>query len=166
MSWPSSIPSWTSGEVVTSADLNAIRDALKAIGDPWTAYTPTMSAATTDPALGTSSLTGSYRKLGHTADIHMDLVVGAGFTAGSGAYRFSLPAGVNPINNNASESFGYGEIRDATPAAGYPVLVYYISSTTVGLIRTDDRTVVTNTNPITWATGDIVSIHIPAMEIT
>lgn len=161
MAWPT-IPSWTSGEVVTSADLNALRDALNAIGDAWTAFTPSWTASTTSPTLGTTVVAGSYRLMGKTADVHITIAIGTGFSAGSGAYRFSLPAGVTPLRVNALETMGYAMALDS-PSTGYKANAYLVSTTTVGLLG--DTGVWGNATPIAWANGDRISIHIPSLEL-
>lgn len=52
---------WLAGAVLTAAQLNAqLRDNMKAIGDPWTAYTPALTGIT----LGNGTITGRYAAAG------------------------------------------------------------------------------------------------------
>lgn len=166
MAWPSSIPTFVPGPALV-ADLNDLGDALKAIGDQWTAYTPTLTAATTDPTLGTSSITGRYRKLGKTADIHIRLVIGAsGWDPGSGIYRFGLPSGVVPYLQNAGGAMGVATVRDASVPVTYAYRVTYFATTAVQLISTGTSPAsLTSSAPITWANGDAIDLHIQSLEI-
>lgn len=63
-------------------------------GTDWTSYTPALTATTTNPTLGSSTLTGRYRLLGpKTCQVGIRLVwnTGGGASAGSGEWKFSLP---------------------------------------------------------------------------
>lgn len=166
MAWPTSLPTFTPGGIATASDMNDLVDAHDVVGGAWAAYTPSWTASTTSPTLGTSTVTGRYRKMGKTVDVHISITIGTGFSAGSGNYTFGLPSGCVPLNAAPSESFGTGTARDVAPSAtsrGYHV--YYFSSTSVALFKADDGQVMSATAPFTWATGDRITLHIPAMEI-
>lgn len=62
----------------------------------WGAYTPTLTASTTHPHLGsTGTLTGRWSRVGNTVDWSLNGVAGgSGISAGSGIYAVSLPAAV------------------------------------------------------------------------
>lgn len=84
---------WVVGEVVTAATLNQeIRDQINSMLAAWTSYTPTWTAATSNPVLGAGTLLGRYMKIGRTVLYHINLVTAADTTYGSGAYSFALPA--------------------------------------------------------------------------
>jgi hypothetical protein len=163
MAWPASIPTIGSGGFATSAQFNDFRDALKAIGDPWPAYTPTLTASTTNPTLGTSSVVGFYRKLGKTVDIDVAITIGSGFVAGSGGYQISFPSGIAPLISNASAALGIGTVRDASPSATTAYTAYLFSASRFSLINAGG--VVASAYPITWAAGDIISATIRGMQI-
>jgi hypothetical protein len=57
----------------------------------WTAYTPTWTAATTNPSIGNGTLAGRYRKVGRTVQFTFELNFGSTTNVGSGAYSFGLP---------------------------------------------------------------------------
>lgn len=57
----------------------------------WVSYTPTWTAATTNPVLGNGTLIGRYQKLGRTVTVHINLTAGSTTTFGSGNYSFALP---------------------------------------------------------------------------
>lgn len=84
---------WVAGETVTAAIMNThVRDNLKALGDPWTAYTPTWTASTTNPTLGNGTLTGRAVQVGKFTQIRIAMVGGTTTAVGSGSYSFALPA--------------------------------------------------------------------------
>ncbi|MEV0779169.1 hypothetical protein [Streptomyces sp. NPDC050428] len=83
---------WVVGEVVTGALMNTeIRDQFNSMFAAWTTYTPAWTASTTNPILGTSTLTGRYLKVGRRVDIDMLLTTASGVGFGSGVYSFSVP---------------------------------------------------------------------------
>lgn len=170
--WPTTIAAATAGGIGGSGDFNNHADALRAVGNGWSAYTPTLAANTTSPTLGTSVLTGRYRKTGHTADIHINLLVGSGWDPGAGAWNFSLPSSsdalgvVTPLLTNASEVMGFATARDVLPSpTSRGLFVYRFSSAAVGLIASADGVPLGPGAPFTWASGDLISIHIPSLEI-
>lgn len=92
---------WVVGEVVTAALLNTeVRDQFNSLFGAWTAYTPTWTAATTNPVLGNGTLVGRYMKIGRVVVAHINLTTGSTTTYGSGNYTFSLP--VQAANAGAS----------------------------------------------------------------
>lgn len=71
------------------------------------AYTPTLTASTTNPTLGSgSSATGYYKRLGHRVEGYATIQFGsAGVAAGSGYYGLLLP--VEPVNRTRAIGIGY-----------------------------------------------------------
>lgn len=83
---------WAAGETVTAAELNAeIRDAFTNLQAGWTSWTPTLTAASTNPSLGTGSSLGVYSRIGKTVYYRGRVLFGSGATFGSGTYSISLP---------------------------------------------------------------------------
>jgi len=104
---------WTAGEVVTAAMLNAeIRDKWLATQAVWTPYTPVLTAATTNPVLGTGSQASSdFIQIGKTVHYKGVIKFGtSGATFGSGNYSISIPV-------NATGQTALGTIW-ASPAGG------------------------------------------------
>lgn len=94
---------WVTGELVTAAYLNThVRDNLNAafpLGvDAWTSYTPTLTASTTNPTLGSGSTqAGAYTRIGRIIIGRARIQFGtSGVAVGSGTYRISIP--VAPIS--------------------------------------------------------------------
>jgi hypothetical protein len=57
----------------------------------WTSYTPTWTAATTNPTLGNGTLVGRYSKIGRQVTVHINLIPGNTTAFGAGTYNFLLP---------------------------------------------------------------------------
>lgn len=144
-------------------------------GEQILTYTPQLRAVTTNPNTGTTAThQGWWVKIGNLVMcwgvIHFS---GAGISPGSGAYEISLPTtvvGLSQLNFVGSGPFlGSGVIRDdsnitggsrqVTPRLSDPFHI----ETNSGLFRltvTDGTTtVVTDSAPFTWATGDRISFH-------
>lgn len=119
---------WQVGEVVTAAMLNTeIRDQLNSMFGAWTAYTPTWTAVTTNPALGNGSLVGRYMKIGRTVFCNINLVAGSTTTFGSGNYSWSLPA---QAASAGMAVIGSGQlINGSNRYAGYIVVASGVTTT-------------------------------------
>ena len=95
----------------------------------WTSWTPALTAATTNPTLGTgSSIAGRYCQIGKLVIASFTIQFGtSGTNAGSGEYRLSLPVAADTTNLTAGPPMGH--------AGGYnPKGIYSamrVSSTTV-----------------------------------
>lgn len=83
MSVNTTAPSYTAGQVVTAAQLNALQDGIQAA---WDAYTPTLTNIT----LGNGTVAGRYLRVGKTVDVAITLTVGS-TTSASGQLQFSVP---------------------------------------------------------------------------
>jgi hypothetical protein len=158
---------WSFGEVVTSSKLNTMAandDHLKAIldgfvGVPWTTYTPALTADTTSPS-GAMSPTGKYVKIGRFVLALFQFSFGAGFSAGSGAYRVSLPvpAVVNPQTAGGVRLYGAAKGstmgRVAVANTAYLTMQYITPQSALGAFGTLSNVV--HAAPWAWASGDII----------
>jgi hypothetical protein len=92
---------WVAGETVTAAMMNAhLRDNLKAITDPWTAYTPTLAG--TGWALGNGTLNGHYSRIGSTVQFRAQLVIGSSTAGPSASPRIGLPFHMKPSDSEGA----------------------------------------------------------------
>lgn len=121
----------------------------------WTAYTPTWTATSVNPAIGNGSISGRYKALdSKTYAIQIKLAIGSTTTPGTGTWEFSLPS----VTSGSFAQVLHGLIVDAGTrfyiATGVinngstktnPIL-YQADSTGVGTV--------THNTPITWASGD------------
>ena len=142
---------WVAGEKPSAATLNThIRDNLKAIGDAWTAYTPTL----TNWTLGNGTIVGAYSQAGKT--VHWRVKYTAGSTSTYvGNATFSLPATVT----GSPFAFPVGRATLADISAGTRATRTALSTDgTTFLLRDEAGVTVNATIPWTWATGDIIEV--------
>jgi hypothetical protein len=117
------------GEVVTAALMNQeIRDQFNSMFAAWTSYTPTWTAATTNPVLGNGTLVGRGIKWGRTQIYHINLVMGSTTTYGTGAYSFDVPA---TSANAGATLVGNAQLVAAARWAGQSLVTPNASTTTV-----------------------------------
>ncbi|MGW2837300.1 hypothetical protein ACWCWD_06265 [Streptomyces sp. NPDC001493] len=152
---------WTVGETVTAAQLNQeIRDQFASILDAWTAYTPTWTAATTNPVLGNGTIVGRYLKVGRTMQIHIELTMGSTTTYGSGAWTISLPvAAASGSGTRVGVAHALGSIRVAgntqVGATSTSITTFFPASTSVSNLSNAGAT-----NPFTWAATNTLRIDL------
>lgn len=151
MAWTSP-RTWTAGETVTAALMNVhLRDNLKAIGDPWTLYTPTL----TNWTLGNGTLQGEYMQAGKLVHARVIYIVGS-TDVPSGTFQVSLPVAAQ--GGMSGESSGHASLFDASASARR--LYHALHSGTSNFeVWSDGGAAVTSTVPWTWATSDRVAIH-------
>ena len=156
MAWTSP-RTWIAGETLTAALLNThLRDNLKAIGDPWTAYTPTWTATTTNPAIGNGTIVGSYSEVGKWIRFRLKVTMGSTTTYGSGAYLFSLP--VAPLASLSSDAFNVQGVVFDTSATARAFRSGYLGGASALALADQAGAVVNATVPFTLANGDSISI--------
>lgn len=136
--------------------------------EAWTTYTPTWTASTTNPTLGSTTITGRYKKLdANTVAVQINILIttGGAWNAGSGTYAFSLPSGMTGI---ARHQIGAMHIRDSGTVHYTAVCSVRSGATTIGETYVADSTgthLMTNTLPMTPATNDEYNLSI-LVEIT
>jgi hypothetical protein len=128
----------------------------------WVSFTPALTAAVTDPTLGTGNIrAGRYKQIGRLVAVRFRIVFGsAGVAAGSGTYRISLPVlGRAPLVADQT----LGAIARLTDASAPQILHAEIKQpttdyVTLRIIRAAGAAGtgadVTNSNPWTWAAND------------
>ena len=125
----------------------------------WTAYTPTWTGATTNPALGNGTIVGAYMKVGKTVTVNILLKTGSTTTYGSGAWEFSIPfTGITVTGfSGFPVRLGVWAGRDASASTYYDGRAVVTSgNTTVGTVNP----ALSSTGPFTWASGDYLGIQI------
>lgn len=147
---------WTAGAVLAAAQLNAqVRDNMKAIGDPWTAYTPQWIGATTNPVIGNGSITGAYMQAGKFVNFRIRIVMGTTTTYGAGAYTFGLPVPAIVGIDNAVDCNVF--LKDVSAGTRALRTAYF---NTASLIAPCDAAgvLINSAAPWAWASTDIISI--------
>lgn len=118
----------------------------------WTAYTPAITAATTNPNIGTAgSVEGSFYMADGTCQWRAVIQTGGtGISAGTGAYSLTVP--IAPLGS--FPIIGHGWIYGT---AGFKTFEADISGSTARLIRSDSGALVDNTVGFTTA-GHALSV--------
>ena len=159
MAWTS--PStWAAAAVLTAAQLNQqLRDNFKAIGDPWTSYTPTWSASGTAVAIGNGTQVGGYLNPGKLVIFRAKITMGSTTTYGTGSYRIALP-----VSMSASDPGRFMvTLLDSSAGSTFQGLTYNVSGT-LAPIAADNGTAggalagITPTVPFTFASGDTIEV--------
>lgn len=138
----------------SSSDLSTSLNAKLTTPGAWTAYTPTLTAATTNPTLGSGATQqGTYMQIGKLVVARFILAFGSSGSAGSGAYWVNLP--VN--SNGATATYGSGSFyRGGT----FGVVVFRPQDATKCLLLTSSNSItgyVTSGFPTGWgASGDSI----------
>lgn len=106
------IPDVAVGDPIRASTQNEIIDTLSA---QWTPYTPTLTAATTNPTLGSGSKRfGEYVQIGAFVAVHVLIEFGtSGTSQGSGAYSIGLPvtaAGGLGVSGDPGTTVGTGTV--------------------------------------------------------
>jgi len=145
---------WVAGEVVTAAEMNTeVRDAFTGIQAAWGGWTPTWTNLT----VGNGSLVPRFNRIGATIFGRLLLTWGS-TTSSAGVIRFTLPSAPVTAGSNLFCPIGHAYIFDTSAGTKfYRKLSLDGANSSVTL--TDDSFVqVSNTVPMTWATGDTLAI--------
>lgn len=121
----------------------------------WTAYTPTLTASTTNPTNWTQ--TGYYQIIGKTVFCKFELTATASVTAGSGTYRVALPINANMTMNSWSAGSVVAFDTSASAVTHPRISIDNAAYVTFWYPTTWPATgnqAVTNTTPFAWASGD------------
>lgn len=139
---------------------NATQGAWDVVSDPgaWTAYTPTWTAATTNPTLGNGTVVGRSRTIGKTMELWIKLTWGSTTSAAStGGWRFTIPAAVQPdqlmgvyVDDNSASQRWTGQCRMLGAANGDNMrMVVTAGGGAIGGAST----------PMTWAASDLLILQ-------
>lgn len=138
----------------------------------FTSYTPTLTATTTSPTLGTgSSATGYYRQIGRMVFGYLEIAFGSsGASAGSGYYGMLLP--VEPVNRTQPVGVGFAvdssdNARAIAATAAFAPSLWATSTRKAVIVITNPAGsgFLTSANPVgaaapwTWAEGDSIAIN-------
>jgi hypothetical protein len=129
--------------------------------DPaWTTYTPTWTAATTNPVLGNGTIAGRYRKFGRTVHLQIDLTMGSTTTYGTGAWSLSLPMAAG---SSTGSRIGVAQALGASRFPGQVVISAGATATSPFFPATSsvsNLSSATSTVPITWTTGNELRVTV------
>lgn len=140
----------SAGQVLTA-------DTMNSIGAAWETWTPTLTASTTNPTLGTgSTASGRYGRINKTVFGQLFIQFGtAGVAQGSGFYYVSVPITAQATG----PTVGSGYILDNSASLVRHVISILDTTGRMALwIDNSTNYSVTATNPWTWAASDQIRI--------
>lgn len=109
---------FSSGDVLTAADLNAI--------GTWQDYTPTWTATVSDPDVGAGSLNGRYCQINDLVIGQVYIQTGSGYDRGEGYYKISVP--VTPSTSNDDNAIcGQAWLYDSSGAIADYLMLRFTS---------------------------------------
>lgn len=119
------------------------------VNTAWTAYTPTWTGSTTNPALGNGTVSAAYKRIGKTVFFRIHYTFGSTTNFGGGAYAWTLP--VTAIEDSA----GSIVCVDSSAAQRWPGSAW-ISGTVItrALAGAGGHAGISSSIPFTWDTGD------------
>lgn len=147
---------WVVGETVTAAMMNSeIRDQFNSMFSAWTPYTPTWTAATSNPVLGNGTIVARYMKWGRTCTVAVEQTMGSTTTYGSGQWSWTLPF---QATTTTAARIGDAQALSASRIAGHIVVAsgattfsaFFPASTTVSNLGNNGAS-----NPFTWAATNV-----------
>jgi hypothetical protein len=160
MAWtPPTTAPFLAGHEPTTAELTAqVTNNFLAIGGAWTAYTPTWTAATTNPVIGNGTIDGAYAAAGKLIFYRIAIVGGTTTTWGSGAYSFTYPPFTPKDSGNPGNSGTTGFMYDTSANKPYCLIGIGNSSTTIRMLETSANSFMSHNYPIALpATGDEIT---------
>jgi len=150
---PVPVPQFLAGEVIPAAKLQML-------GNHGATWTPTLTATTTNPTLGTSPTQTSLVWLnGQHVTLWFQITFGSGApTAGSGNYTIPLPAQYPALSGHIESTLGTVRLVDtSTGAVRLAIATLNLAAQGITMRTTSDNAVVTNSAPWTWAAGDVIA---------
>jgi len=148
---------WTSGEIVTAAMMNAeIRDQTNEFytGQPMGSHSPAWTGSTTNPVIGNGGMNGWYVRLGKQVDLTIGMTMGSTTTFGSGFWSWSLPIAARQGAQVGTAPAGLWTATDNSAGTRYHGSMIHGANTVFGIHGTGATTLVSATGPITWAQLD------------
>lgn len=132
----------------------------------WTSYTPSLTATTTNPTLGTgSTAVGRWARLGDFLIVKGVIVFGtSGTNAGSGDYLLSLPFTCSTSGGNHVGTATLWDNSAGHATATFPVEVYTggasLRITYATAYPNGTSNAVTHSQPWAWAASDQIKFHV------
>lgn len=128
----------------------------------WTSWTPTWGIIT----VGNATVSATYQQIGNTVNFQILLIFGTTTAMGTGFPTFTLPLTASSFTNGSGKvvTLGSAMAYDTSASLFFALACWTNNSTTVGTLgrpSSDPVQIVGlgNVLPLTWATGDAISIR-------
>lgn len=152
---------WAVGDVLTAADMNTYvrdnEDAILPYDVTWQSYSPALTAASSNPTLGTgSSTSGRFYRVGQLCVAHFRVKAGTvGFAAGSGLYRISAPLSAASFMYTANFfRCGTGFFYNSSAPTNYLASFYFVGAGQVEINIDGRGTAQTGADPVVPSNND------------
>ena len=124
----------------------------------WTAYTPTWTGNTTNPAIGNGTIVGAFAQIGKVVNFRILVTMGSTTTYGTGYYSFGLPTAALSGATGSYSTVGSVVALDNSSTLIYEANPCLLTTTTV-ILRYQTGGLFSNVAPVTFATSDVISIR-------
>jgi len=142
------------------SDLQKLTSDIESLIGNLKSYTPTWTAATTNPVLGNGTLVGQWAQVGKIIVFNLTWTAGSTTTFGAGPWRFGIPG---PVAAGQTRQIGFGFGYDSSTGNMVQVIVDGVPGgsdfgPSFGAAYLGALTPVASTAPWAWANGDIMRI--------
>jgi hypothetical protein len=124
---------------------------------PITAYTPTWTGASSNPAIGDGTLQGYYSRNGRQVTVLVNMVAGSTTTFGSGTWFFALPF---LPNQNIRQQGAVIILDNGTTFFGGAVQTLIDGTLRMQVYTFNANGLVTSAVPMTWAVNDYLRLSL------
>lgn len=139
------------GATVTHILTKGALETLAQTPGAWTAYTPTLTATTTNPTLGTGpTQSGRWSQFGKLVTGQASIIFGTSPTAGSGTYLVLLPAAVA----SSLVIVGNFMVFDSSGSTWRAGSIQQGASNTTAVLVMGGGNLITDASPWVWAASD------------
>lgn len=146
--WTGALPALLAGDVPPASDWKQILDALRALTDAWSSYTPSWTSSGTQPVINDGTLESRYLQAGHLVHYSGRMLAGSTTTFGTGNYDISLPV----TSASSNRYLGSALFLDGT--SGYVGIARMDGTTNLRFYATGTTSQVGATVPFTFGSGD------------
>lgn len=146
------VSDFLTGVGIDSTNLGYLTDAVQALSDAPSSYTPAWTSSGTAPVLNNGTLTGTYIQVGKLVIGQANLIMGSTTTFGTGNYRLSVPIAMT--GSASTRIFGDAILYDNSTTTTAFASMRWQSSTTLDFRADAGTGQVANATPWTWAQSD------------
>jgi hypothetical protein len=110
-----------------------------AVVGEWVSYVPVWASTITNPAIGSGTVTGKYRRVGDSAEIIIDILTAANTTYGNSSHYMSMPSGLTVDTTkltNVTSVLGTGRYALSATNNQYDGIVTNSTSTQLAVVKT------------------------------
>lgn len=146
------VSDFLTGVGIDSTNLGYLTDAVQALTDAPSSWSPAWTASGTAPVVNNGTLTGSYFQAGKFVVASFALTMGSSTTFGTNLYAMSLP--VAAAGSTDTQLGGTIQLFDNSTTTTNIAIPVFLTSTTIRMRHHGGTGSVSATAPWTWAQND------------